>query len=236
MWESPDPILGQYLNGQPNGGVYNPGNLGLYSYAYQNPIIYRDPGGQEPEVLNPLEPVPPEIPGDASPEQGPKQGPEENQFVATEEGLIISGLAGAAQGDAGASVGAIATAGSEVGEPPGAGPAAGEGASAVAVKKATAPIKAGSAGGEMAGKLFSKAVKDATKAENPLSTCVYCRREGTATQVDHAIPRVKGGAQYWTTHSLLVRIATHRNVREIFLSIRCRATMVNARPHIGREA
>ncbi|MDO3520323.1 RHS repeat-associated core domain-containing protein [Ralstonia pseudosolanacearum] len=62
-----------------------------------------------------------------------------------------------------------------------------------AAKEAVPLIKAGSAGGETAGKAFSQAVKDAAKAENPLSTCVYCRMEGTATQVDHAIPKVRGG-------------------------------------------
>lgn len=55
------------------------------------------------------------------------------------------------------------------------------------------PIKAGSAGGETAGKAFPPAVKDAARAENPLAICVYCRRKGTATQVDHATPRARGG-------------------------------------------
>nr|WP_255631583.1 HNH endonuclease signature motif containing protein [Caballeronia sp. dw_19] len=54
-------------------------------------------------------------------------------------------------------------------------------------------IKAGAAGGATAGKAFPQAVKDAAKAENPLSICVYCRAEGTATQVDHAIPKARGG-------------------------------------------
>ena len=54
-------------------------------------------------------------------------------------------------------------------------------------------FKAGSAGGETAGKVFPQAVKDAAKAENPTSTCVYCRRSRTGTQVDHAIPRAQGG-------------------------------------------
>ena len=37
VWESPDSILGQYVNGTPSGGVYNPPNLAVYSYGYQNP-------------------------------------------------------------------------------------------------------------------------------------------------------------------------------------------------------
>ena len=54
-------------------------------------------------------------------------------------------------------------------------------------------IKAGAVGGETAGKRFPEAIKDAARAENPTSTCVYCQRPGTGTQVDHAIPRANGG-------------------------------------------
>ena len=53
-------------------------------------------------------------------------------------------------------------------------------------------IKPGSAGGPTAGKPFSPSVREATLADNP-STCVYCRMETSAPQVDHAIPRVQGG-------------------------------------------
>ena len=55
------------------------------------------------------------------------------------------------------------------------------------------PIKPGSANGSTAGQVFPKSVKDAAKAENPTATCVYCQMEGTGTQVDHAIPRARGG-------------------------------------------
>jgi RHS repeat-associated protein len=54
-------------------------------------------------------------------------------------------------------------------------------------------IKIGSAGGETAGKAFTEAVKDAARAENPKAICVFCRREGMGTQVDHAVPRARGG-------------------------------------------
>ncbi|WP_202565679.1 RHS repeat protein [Agreia sp. COWG] len=53
-------------------------------------------------------------------------------------------------------------------------------------------IKAGSAGGETAGRAFTTAVKDAAKAENPTSTCVYCHMDTPSPQVDHAIPRSRG--------------------------------------------
>jgi RHS repeat-associated protein len=54
-------------------------------------------------------------------------------------------------------------------------------------------IKAGSASGPTSGKPFSPQVKAAVKAEDPTSTCVYCGRPGTGTQVDHAISKAKGG-------------------------------------------
>ena len=62
-----------------------------------------------------------------------------------------------------------------------------------AAKEAIPAIKAGAAGGETAGKSFSQAIRDAAKGENPLNICVYCRHEGVATQVDHAIPKARGG-------------------------------------------
>jgi hypothetical protein len=55
------------------------------------------------------------------------------------------------------------------------------------------PIKTGSAFGSGQGKRFSKTIKKAAKAENPTKTCVYCRRPGTAIEVDHVIPKSKGG-------------------------------------------
>jgi RHS repeat-associated protein len=54
-------------------------------------------------------------------------------------------------------------------------------------------IKPGSAGGATAGQRFPKSVKDAARAEDPTSTCVYCGRPGTGTQVDHSVPRSRGG-------------------------------------------
>jgi hypothetical protein len=71
---------------------------------------------------------------------------------------------------------------------------ANKGEEALSVATAGAPrIKSGAAGGETAGKPFPQAIKDAANAENPLKVCVYCRREGVATQVDHAIPKARGG-------------------------------------------
>jgi len=61
-------------------------------------------------------------------------------------------------------------------------------------KEVLAPaIKAGSSGGATAGKAFPEAVKEMARAENPGKICVYCSMKGTATQVDHAVPRARGG-------------------------------------------
>jgi len=44
-WISADQILGQYLNGKPNGGIFMPANLGLYTYTINNPLILIDADG-----------------------------------------------------------------------------------------------------------------------------------------------------------------------------------------------
>ena len=46
QWLSPDPILASYMQGGPNGGVYYPINLGLYSYVANNPVKYVDGNGE----------------------------------------------------------------------------------------------------------------------------------------------------------------------------------------------
>jgi len=45
-WISTDPILESYLSGKPSGGVYNPGNINLYTYCWGNPVKYIDPDGK----------------------------------------------------------------------------------------------------------------------------------------------------------------------------------------------
>ncbi|WP_224055630.1 SpvB/TcaC N-terminal domain-containing protein [Vibrio penaeicida] len=51
VWQSPDPILGEYLgnnrNELTNGGMYNPKNLAMYTYSYNSPIVMKDPDGNE---------------------------------------------------------------------------------------------------------------------------------------------------------------------------------------------
>jgi len=45
VWQSPDPILGRYLNGEPNDGVFSPANLALFTYVGNNPLKRTDPKG-----------------------------------------------------------------------------------------------------------------------------------------------------------------------------------------------
>jgi RHS repeat-associated protein len=46
MWLSPDPALRQYVEGRSAATVYQPKNLGLYTYAWNNPVNLRDPSGR----------------------------------------------------------------------------------------------------------------------------------------------------------------------------------------------
>lgn len=54
-------------------------------------------------------------------------------------------------------------------------------------------IKPGTSGGDTAGQKFPQSVRDEALAEDPTQTCVYCGKEGAGTQLDHAIPRARGG-------------------------------------------
>jgi RHS repeat-associated protein len=58
-WLSTDPILASYVQGEENGGVFDPGNLGLYTYSYNNPIVIRDPDGLQGVPAQPAQPARP---------------------------------------------------------------------------------------------------------------------------------------------------------------------------------
>ena len=68
-----------------------------------------------------------------------------------------------------------------------------EGAVAFAPASEAPTIKAGSSDGLTAGQRFPARVRQEAFAENPTKTCVFCGREGTGTQVDHAVARSRGG-------------------------------------------
>jgi len=50
VWLSPDPALPMFLAGQGNSGpgVFAPRTLGLYGFAFNNPVMFDDPSGLEP--------------------------------------------------------------------------------------------------------------------------------------------------------------------------------------------
>jgi len=55
LWLSVDPLAGynpifedeHYIDRQHNGSIFNAGNLNVYGYTYQNPVIYIDPNGKQ---------------------------------------------------------------------------------------------------------------------------------------------------------------------------------------------
>jgi RHS repeat-associated protein len=49
VWMSPDPILAQYVNGEVNGGAFRPANMGLFTYAWNNPVRLIDLDGLDPK-------------------------------------------------------------------------------------------------------------------------------------------------------------------------------------------
>ncbi len=51
IWLSPDPVLGEYLAGQRNFGVFNPKNLSAYGFGWANPISNSDKDGRSPDSI-----------------------------------------------------------------------------------------------------------------------------------------------------------------------------------------
>jgi RHS repeat-associated protein len=50
VWQSADPVVSHYFAGRPNRGVYAPANLAVYSYSWNNPVLFYDPDGREPAM------------------------------------------------------------------------------------------------------------------------------------------------------------------------------------------
>ncbi len=157
------PTVGRFLSEDPL--EFAGGSLNLYAYAGNDPVDYADPSG--------------------------------TQFLAgCVEGAIIN-----VEIDAALNVmsGRKFTVHSEVNHAllgcgagmlgVGLGKALGE---ASAAEEAGPAIKAGSGGDETAGKVFPQSVREAALEENP-NTCVYCHMETESPEVDHALPRSRGG-------------------------------------------
>src|SRR5690554_1479449 len=64
-WLSVDPIalwqpvqeIEHYIEGQHNGGYFNPKNMSVYGYTYQSTVIYVDPNGKQVDVTLPENPA-----------------------------------------------------------------------------------------------------------------------------------------------------------------------------------
>jgi RHS repeat-associated protein len=52
-WQSTDPMVASYLRAEPGGGGYQPRDLSLYSYAWNNPVALRDPNGRDVHIAGP---------------------------------------------------------------------------------------------------------------------------------------------------------------------------------------
>jgi RHS repeat-associated protein len=46
VWQSTDPILADYIDGNPVGGVFDPANLALYTYVRHKPLVLNDANGE----------------------------------------------------------------------------------------------------------------------------------------------------------------------------------------------
>ena len=197
---SPDPLEADAVN-------YN-----RYAYANNSPFRYYDPSGRsskDPDDEGDGDDDPPADPGDADPDEADPG--EDDSGCAEAEDLCPKGspqLAGIRKVQAGIETGVkmaddaamMVVESAAMAAVPQVGALKKLEEAAVGAKKligageeAAAAIKAGAAGGETAGKVFPNSVKTAARNENPDAICVYCRRPGTGSQIDHSIPKSRGG-------------------------------------------
>src|SRR5436190_4307 len=164
---------------------YDPQTLNRYSYVKNNPLRYTDPSGHVAWLaLAPLiayflvEVAPPML----------EMTPAEMETLAMMSGTSNSSANKQNQMPMILPL-PMAVAGSTIAvEEAGALKLAGE------KPNTSIPIKSGSSGGPGAGKSYIPVdVKKQVKLENPKNICVFCRQESPKPQLDHAIPRSKGG-------------------------------------------
>jgi RHS repeat-associated protein len=181
-----DPSVGRFVSAdtiRPSG----PGTTGygLYTYAGDNPTTLTDPSGQQPLIeyaLNSARSVAGSVAVRLAGRclAGAFAGLLQDflfQEVFTGDyefgsGSVENAVLGCVAGAASRGAGGPHDPAPPGGEPP--------------------PIKPGAAGGDTAGKPFPPRVRQQTLEENP-NTCVYCRMETDSPQVDHSIPRSRGG-------------------------------------------
>jgi RHS repeat-associated protein len=88
MWQSTDPALSSFMGGAGSGGgAFFPRNLALYGYSINNPVVVRDPDGQDwfPQNWNPF--------GDAF-DFGQETVKRVDAFVATNTQAFLNGAMG----------------------------------------------------------------------------------------------------------------------------------------------
>jgi len=174
-----DPVVGRFLTRDPIG--YR-GGVNLYGYTKNNPVNKTDDRGltsNEPCSEGSTENCsksdePPTQTNSGTSESNPGSG--SGAPTAPEPGPMPAGPSGG--GSAGGGGGTTFTIGG--GDPP-------------SGTTSDSSIKLGASGGPTGGQQFSNDVRQQAFDDDPTQTCVYCQTPGTATHVDHCIPRSLGG-------------------------------------------
>lgn len=173
-----DPVLGRFLSIDPVGAsAEKPFSVNRYAYANNNPYRYVDPQGDVPvDTIWDIGNVVYDL------------GKVTVGWTIGNQALVVEGLADAAIDTAAMLIPYVPAGSTKV-----ARLAAKEAKATANAARAVPKIKPGSANGPTAAQRFPESVRDAAKAENLSATCVFCQRPGTGSQVDHAIPRARGG-------------------------------------------
>ena len=188
------PSLGRFVSAdplQPNASTTQ--GWSLYGYVGANPTTFTDPSGfsifSEYGLLSRV--------SSRLQFEVVRLGLSGGFSACLAHGVLGTGLEGGLSGDAGTALGSVAVEAGSCGLEKG---AAGRTNTATPDDPNPTPnttssvpaIKPGSAGGPTAGRRFPESVRQGELAQNP-STCVYCRMETDAPQIDHAVPRSRGG-------------------------------------------
>jgi RHS repeat-associated protein len=179
-----NPALGRFISQDPIG---QGGGLNTYAYVGGDPVNLVDPSGDAGVLAAAI--------ALAVLTGGLGLALEAGIGLAMEGLMLAAGEEAVELGAAEVLGEALAEGELAAGEAAGAGEAAAGSEMAGAADSAGAEfpsIKPGSAGGETAGKSFPQSVRQQALDENP-DTCVYCRMKTDNPQVDHSIPKARGG-------------------------------------------